>query len=134
MALTSNEIRAGILAYLEPAVLHARPDVDCPARDVPPDMRPFICAFAEGGRSIWAGLTTQTRPAWVPPEEFINGYGQMMLGRCFVHGTVYIGPDDAFVTASANERPFPSGQRPELTPMGLEIVKNNVRLPRRSIR
>jgi hypothetical protein len=122
MALRHDEIRVGAVAYFEPAALLANSDVIRPA--VPIDRTgPFVCIQAGDARSAWTPITTQSRAGRLEIETAwrIRGSVQWRTDPMFLSdgASTYIGPDDIFVAAAANDAPFTPIQRPRVTADGV---------------
>ena len=129
--LSPNEIKPGAVAYFEQYLLHQSKEMTHvpEVRGETTKLRPFVCTARTGDSSSWAGLTTvrsQHAAFEVDPQDVANAYGPIADGKCYVHGTVYSGPNRVFITASANERPFPLG-RPQMLAGGLAVVAQAVR-------
>lgn len=124
--LQASEVRVGVVAYFEQQQLHLQPDMVVPKVSGNIwKLRPFVCTWAAGGRSRWTGLTTTesaVASVRLAPDQVVNAYGPIGSNECFVHGSVYEGPNDAFVRASAIERPFFRGMRPFLNRAGMRTV------------
>jgi hypothetical protein len=122
---------AGIVAYLDPAILDRTPGVKLPAYPVARS-GPFICLSLVGGASRWVALTSRPGVAdariEVPRDSVINATGRFTEQQYVaqVRGAValYAGPLDVFVRASdALESPYIERRRPFVLPFGLAAIE-----------
>jgi hypothetical protein len=141
MTLTGQEIQAGAVAYMIPAHLNADPSVQfhgpavgpsgkpSPTPDTGP--RPFVCICSSGSDSDWTPLSTQPRTGQggyqrlkIPAKDVANCSGISQSGDSYLQDGAmkYSGPNQAFISASAKELPFPKGLRPQLNTTSLTSV------------
>ena len=127
MSLAIEEIAPGAIAYFDASLLNADPLVKNTGSAVNRAGigNQFVCYKVNGASSFWAPFTATFRrerlpinPAWVS-----NGYGPLAAGGVYLQdgACTYVGPNESFVAAAANENPFPGG-RPVLSPEGLVEV------------
>lgn len=119
-ALTEDEIRKGIVVYLEEAALRSSGKVvwysGRGSRHGPPERRPFLCISAAPEGCSWVPVTTEPSGGsgyrrlslsaqWRSGGD-VNCYANQWtaLDQYLVDGAnMYVGPASEFVAASANE-------------------------------
>lgn len=138
MVLRADEIRPGIVAYFDAALLFMDPAMtitNATAGGSDIKWRPFVCVESAGGYSYWSPLTSAPRPERLPLWQLVE-VGKEKLQHLFLMdgASIFMAPHDSFVLASAIEVDLED--RPRLTGQGLTIVRAEVlrQRPRRIVR
>ena len=129
MPLQANEIVVGNIAYFDHEVLLREPDMD--RNDDGLDRPgPFVCVQIQGSRSVWCAVTTTPNPKrlFIKNEWRQGGDDQWKHNQQFlVDGlNTYLGPNEAFLRAAINERPFAPITRPSIIATGIEAILKEV--------
>lgn len=133
--INSKTAFAGIVAYLDPAILDRTPGLVLPAHPVQRP-GPFLCLTINAGTARWVALTSQPGVAdtriELPRDAVINATGrfteQQYLAQVRGAVCVYAGPLAAFVAASAGlESPYIERRRPFVLPFGLASIEAAIR-------
>lgn len=108
VALSSNEVAMGLVAWLNQDVLHAdgRVKKTAPAGD---ERRgPFVCCYVSGDISGWAAITSRSKPERLElkQEWRSGGTSDWRSRRQYLNdgNNIFEGPSAAFIDASADER------------------------------
>lgn len=115
MGLQQDEIFEGVVAYLDPAVLNAHPDVVAPPSPAPRP-GPFLCIEADAQRSCWIELTS--RPGRdrieIPASARKGGSPRWRFSAVYVNDprSTYVGAHAAFVAAARGDHWESSLERP----------------------
>jgi hypothetical protein len=151
-ALTRDEVRPGLVAYLEEVDLRQSEGATWyegkGSIHGPPERRPYVCFEVDGHQSKWAPVTTQSHTgagigfARVKLlADWRTGGDAQCFGNQWIREPAYLvdganffaGPIDVFVDASRNECST-RGTRAELSPAGVEAIRVEVaRQQRRSV-
>ncbi len=121
MPLTVEEIRPGLVVFLDQAMFLERWDVlqTLPTRSV--KVRPHVCLSVDGERCAWTPLTSRWRRERLPilASWRLGGDRAWRGARSYLHdgASVVVGPRAAFVHASHKDV-APAEERPALTPEG----------------
>jgi len=125
MPLMPNEIVPGAVAIFETAPLLNHPDVK-PSRDnIPFRSGPFLCVQVKDGSSAWLSITTTKDRRGIRLElktEWLSDGSEIWRGEPqYVNDArkPFIGPNQAFVIAGANELPHRPHLRPRVAPEGV---------------
>ena len=125
MPLQANDVEVGNIAYFDHEVLLREPDLD--RNDDGLDRPgPFVCVQIQGARSVWSAVTTTRNPKrlFIKREWRRGGDDQWRNSQQFlVDGlNTYLGPHEAFLRATAAERPFDPFVRPSITAEGVAAI------------
>ncbi len=107
-ALQPDEIRPGLVAFLDPEVL-ARDERVVNTKDPRTGIRPgpFVCVSERDETSRWAQITTEERRERlpIPPEWRTGGHPQWLRDPQYLQdgANVWHGPNEVFVAASSEE-------------------------------
>lgn len=116
-----EEIRPGLVVFLDQALLQERRDVlqTQPTRRV--KVRPHVCLCVEGDLCAWTPLTSRWRRERLPilASWRLGGDRAWRGARSYLHdgASVVVGPRAAFALASHLDV-APALERPALTPEG----------------
>lgn len=141
-ALTRDEVRAGLVAYLEEEVLRQSEAVTWyegkGSVHGPPERRPFACFNTDRDQCSWAPVTTEPTTGSgyqrieLPGSSRSGGdnacYGNQWIAmrQYLVDGAnYYAGPIDVFIAASRNECSTPA-TRALLNPEGVRAIQEEV--------
>jgi hypothetical protein len=106
-AITSDEIKPGIVVFIDQALLAAQPGVIHSKELTDASSRPLVCVAATSGSTEWLALTTEYRPERleIRPEWRTGGHPQWLRDPQFVNdgASVWMGPHEAFVASSILE-------------------------------
>ena len=128
MPLTTAQITIGAIAYFDVDVLHADKGIHVTGDPVTRDVNgnQFVCYKVSGDQSYWAPLTGTYRHPRLPidPNWVSNGYGALSAGTVWLQDgkNTYSGPNTSFIAATATEQAFNAGQRPMLSPAGMQAI------------
>jgi hypothetical protein len=124
MPLSKQEIEPGAVAYYDSDLVlndDRISDAGLPLRD-----GPLICVQSVNGRSVWCPLTTQFRPErlLIRAEWRLKGSQKWREDDIYLNdgANTFVGPDEAFVAAAANEIPFTVIDRPRVSMAGVEAI------------
>ncbi|WP_431103051.1 hypothetical protein [Roseateles noduli] len=125
MALTSGEISAGTIAYLDHELVLADPDIQQVNSSLDRD-GPILCVQREPGVSVWTTITKVERVERLLLEQRwkLHGSPGWQADRQFLCDglNTYIAKHASFVRAGANARPFSGYRRPRLHRDGVAAV------------
>jgi hypothetical protein len=143
-ALTRDEVRAGLVAYLEEDDLRRSEAVTWyegrGSIHGPPERRPFACFEVDGDQSKWAPVTTQpltgSGTGYARVEllaEWRSGGDDQCYGNQWIRERAYLvdganyfaGPINVFVDASRNECSTPA-TRALLSAAGVNAIQAEV--------
>jgi hypothetical protein len=128
MPLMLNEIVPGAVAILDPRLLLEQPDVKHSSDDIPFRSGPFLCVQVKDGSSAWLNITTKKDRRGLRLELLtewrLDGSKIWRSGPQYIHDVrkPFVGPNEAFVIAGANERHHRSHRRPRVAPEGVAAV------------
>lgn len=144
-ALTRDEVRAGLVAYLEEADLRGSDAVTwyegSGSKHGPPERRPFVCFATSGDQCQWAPVTTEPRPGSGSGYRRVELLAEWRYGgddACYGNQWIasrqylvdganyYSGSVEAFVNASRNECSTPA-TRGVLSTEGVKAIKDEVK-------
>ena len=129
MALSSAQIRPGIVAYLDAAALNADAAV---VKPVSPTTRngPFLCFARSGQMSGWAPISTQHRDErlLISQEWRVSGGGSWQQDDQYLNdgSTTYVGPNASFIAAATATDKFDAATRPRVLPAGVTAVVGEI--------
>jgi len=118
MPLLLNEIVPGVVAILEPGKLLNNPAVKRREDAIPFRSGPFVCVQVRDGQSAWLNISTKKDSRGLRlelrTEWLLDGSEIWRSAPQFVSDArqTFVGPNEAFVAAGANELPH----RPHLRP------------------
>lgn len=125
MALRLADIRIGSVAYLDHALLLQEPDVYKGSTTIDRP-GPFLCLQVEGMESTWISLTSEWRAERLPIDPKWRREGSQLWkeqDQYVIDGlNTFIGPNEAFVRAGANENPFKMYRRPYVVQAGVDAA------------
>lgn len=129
MPLSFEDIRVGAIAYFDHEILLTEPEID---RDDDHLNRPgpFVCVQVVSARSVWCAISGEDRPERLFIQEGWRRDGNKawrLSPQYLVDGlATYLGPNDAFVRAAAQERVFTPYRRPWVTALGVEAILEEI--------
>ena len=128
-----NEIKPGLVAFLDPRVLAAQDGVS--HTQDPPVARPgpFVCISVGSESSEWTPVTTEYRPKRLVlrREWRVGGHPQWLRDQQYLNdgANLWRGPHDAFTAASSAEATMPLN-RARLSTEGLAAVQAEIEAQR----
>jgi hypothetical protein len=123
-----NEIVPGAVAIFETELLLNHPDVKHSSDDIPFRSGPFLCVQVKDGSSAWLNITTKKDRRGLRlellTEWLLDGSEIWRRGPQYIHDArkPFVGPNQAFVIAGANELPHRPHRRPRVAPEGVAAV------------
>lgn len=128
MPLVEAEIKPGIIAVIDPAILCKNPQVtQPPTADGEFRKGPFVCLIVGDGNSAWTPITTKTLPKYRRLEilaewRMEGGHTWRAKAQYLQDGRkIYVGPNAAFIASTVAEWPYKSG-RPWITDDGMKEI------------
>ncbi|TRO11581.1 hypothetical protein EQ836_14900 [Ectopseudomonas mendocina] len=129
MPLSSNEIKVGAVAYFDQSILNSHKNIQQPTQQ-PDRPGPFVCVQVVDGKSMWSNVTTAFRKErlYLEKQWRIEGSQKWKKGDCYLSdgASTYVGLNEAFIEAAANETPFTTINRPQITAEGVNAILQEI--------
>ncbi len=124
--LQLEEIRPGLVAYLDPKILV---EYGIPVRSSSDAVHPFVCVdVTTDGHATWVMLTSQPwRDKRLLPHEYKSGgYPSWASKDTYISNVVIEGPIHAFQEASRDSEMSQTGKRHAVTEDGLQFIRDRL--------
>ena len=123
--VAEHELVAGLVAYLDQALLISHPHVLTTLRSRVTKIRPFVCLGVDGDLCCWTPFTSKWRKErlMISASWRLGGQAAWVGSRCYLHdgASVVLGPKTVFSAASLEDNSMPEN-RLRITPIGLSHI------------